>query len=292
MKKKNILFQTAVVACLLFGTGINMSSCIEQTFPKSSTAISEQIAESPAAMNAMLNAVVGFVNAYNTYGQGYTWDLGYTSYGIIREVMCEDFYIYKSGYDYYNSFGLCRSLADNSEVNSIYYYYYKFLNNVNNLIRIVDLDNTTETNRQYVGIAKAFRAMIYMDMARLFEFKKTGFSKLDDEAATNGVYGLTVPIIGENITEAEARNNPRVPFYTIYRYILDDLENAEVLLADYLRPTKNMPDLSIIFALKARFWLELGTRFEKYSNDLAALIQNVDLDRIGMVWWKRLFYGL
>ena len=84
MKKKNILFQTAVVACLLFGTGINMSSCIEQTFPKSSTAISEQIAESPAAMNAMLNAVVGFVNAYNTYGQGYTWDLGYTSYGIIR----------------------------------------------------------------------------------------------------------------------------------------------------------------------------------------------------------------
>lgn len=29
MKKKNILFQTAVVACLLFGTGINMSSCIE-----------------------------------------------------------------------------------------------------------------------------------------------------------------------------------------------------------------------------------------------------------------------
>lgn len=148
MKKKNILFQTAVVACLLFGTGINMSSCIEQTFPKSSTAISEQIAESPAAMNAMLNAVVGFVNAYNTYGQGYTWDLGYTSYGIIREVMCEDFYIYKSGYDYYNSFGLCRSLADNSEVNSIYYYYYKFLNNVNNLIRIVDLDNTTETNRQ------------------------------------------------------------------------------------------------------------------------------------------------
>ncbi len=39
-----------------------------------------------------------------------------------------------------------------------------------------------------------------------------------------------------------------------------------------------MPDLSIIFALKSSFWLELGTRFEKYSNDLAALIQNVDLD--------------
>ncbi|WP_455664502.1 RagB/SusD family nutrient uptake outer membrane protein [Phocaeicola sp.] len=276
MKKRNII-KRAAVACLLSAIGMNMSSCIEQTFPKNSTATAEQIAESPAAMNAMLNAVVGFVNAYNTYGQGYTWDLGYTSYGIIREVMCEDFYIYKSGYDYYNSFGLCRSLADNAEVNSIYYYYYKFLNNVNNLIRIVDLENTTETNRQYVGIAKVYRAMIYMDMARLFEYKKTGIAKLDDEAASNNVYGLTVPIIDENITEADARNNPRVPFYTIYRYILDDLENAETLLADYSRPTKNMPDLTIISALKARFWLELGTRFEKYPNDLTTLNQNVDL---------------
>lgn len=276
MKKKNI-FKTVIVSCLFSAVGMNMSSCIEETFPENATATAEQIAESPAAMEAMLNAVVGFVNAYNAYGQGYTWDLGYASYGITREVMCEDFYIYKSGYDYYNSFGLCRSLADNAEVNSIYYYYYKFLNNVNNLIRIVDLENATETNRQYVGIAKVYRAMIYMDMARLFEFKKTGIAKLDDEAAANKIYGLTVPIIDENITEAEARNNPRVPFYTIYKYILDDLDNAETLLADYSRPAKNMPDLAIIAGLKARFWLELGTRFEKYPDDLTTLVQNVDL---------------
>lgn len=276
MKKKNI-FQKIVVAFLLAATIMNTSSCIEETFPENSSATSEQIAESPAAMQAMLNAVVGFVNAYNAYGQGYTWDLGYASYGITREVMCEDFYLYRSGYDYYNSFGLCRSLADNAEVNSVYYYYYKFLNNVNNLIRIVDLENTTETNRQYVGIAKVYRAMIYMDMARLFEFKKTGIAKLDDEAAAKGVYGLTIPIIGENITEAEARNNPRVPFYTIYKYILDDLDSAETLLADYSRPTKNMPDLTIVAGIKARFWLELGTRFEKYPNDLTAQTQNADL---------------
>lgn len=276
MKKKNIL-KIAVAACLFSTAGMNMSSCIEETFPESGTATSEQIAESPAAMNAMLNAITGFVNAYNTYGQGYTWDLGYTSYGIIREVMGEDFYIYKTGYDYYPSFGICRSLADNSEVNSIYYYYYKFLNNVNNLIRIIDLENTTETNRQYVGIAKTYRAMIYLDMARLFEYKKTGFAKLDDEASTKNVYGLTIPIIDENITEADARNNPRVPFYTVYEYILNNLNQAEILLADYSRPAKNMPNLAIIAGLKARFWLELGTRFEKYPNDLTTLTQNVDL---------------
>ena len=41
-------------------------------------------------MNAMLNAVVGFVNAYNTMDKVIlgTWAI---PHGIIREVMCEDF---------------------------------------------------------------------------------------------------------------------------------------------------------------------------------------------------------
>ncbi|EJW99367.1 secreted protein containing RagB/SusD domain protein [gut metagenome] len=275
--KKTSIFKTALASCLLAASSTQFSSCIEETFPQSSTATAEQIAQSPAAMQAMLNAVVGFINAYNTYGQSYTWDLGYNSYGIIREVMGEDFFIYRTGYDYYNSFGSCRSLADNAEVNSIYYYYYKFLNNVNNLIRLVDPETATETNLQYLGIAKVYRALIYMDMARLFEYKKTGFPQLDDQASQTGVYGLTVPIIYENITEAEARNNPRVPFYTMYDYILQDLNQAETLLAQYTRPSKDHPDLSIVAGLKARFWLELATRFEKYPSDLSALTSNVDL---------------
>lgn len=275
MKKKNI-FKITAAACL-FSTSLNFSSCIEETFPESGTATSGQIAESPAAMQAMLNAIVGFVNAYNTYGQNYSFDFGYCSYGITRDVMCEDFLIYKSGYDYFNTFGTCRSVSDNTSVNSLYYYYYKFLNNVNNLIRLVDLENANETSKQYVGIAKTYRAMIYMDMARFFEYKKTGIAKLDDEASANNIYGLTVPMIDENITEEDARRNPRVPFYTIYNQILNDLDNAETLLSNYNRPAKNTPNLAIIAGLKARFWLELGTRFEKYPNDLTTLTQNVDL---------------
>ena len=274
MKTKNIL-QIAAIVCL-FTTGLNTSSCIEETFPKSSTATAEQIAKSPAAMQAMLNAVVGYVNTYNSYGQGYSFDFGYSAYGIARDVMCEDFFLYKSGYDYFGDFGKCQSIADNSFVNSLYYYYYKFLNNANNLIRIVDPATATETTKQYLGIARTFRALIYMDMARYFEYKKTGISKLDNEATQNKIYGLTVPIINENITEKEARNNPRVPFYTIYKYILDDLDSAESLLADYLRPAKNTPNLSVIAGLKARLWLEMATRFEKYPDDLSPFKQHVD----------------
>ena len=63
----------------------------------------------------------------------------------------------------------------------------------------------------------------------------------------------------------------------MYEYILNDLDDAEEYLKDYTRPAKNMPDQTIIYGLKARLWLEMGTRFEKYPNDLSALTQNVDL---------------
>ena len=254
-----------------------MNSCIEQTFPESSTATADQVANSPAGMQAMMSAIVGYINTYNSYGQGYNFDFGYSAFGMTRETMCEDFFVYNSNYDYFSSFGKCLALAENSTVNSLYYYYYKFLNNTNNLIRLIDPETATETNRQYLGIAKTFRALIYMDISRFFEYKKTGIAKLDNEAEANKIYGLTVPIIYENITESEARDNPRVPFYTMYEYILNDLDDAEEYLKDYTRPAKNMPDQTIIYGLKARLWLEMGTRFEKYPNDLSALTQNVDL---------------
>lgn len=277
MKKTNII-KTTTAACLL-SLGMGASSCIEQTFPESSTVTSGQIAESPSGMLAMMNAVIGFVNAYNSYGNGYYFDFGYSAFGIFRDTMCEDFFVYEKagGFDYFSTFGKCQTLADSNTVNALYYYYYRFLNNINNLIRIVDVENAEETYRQYVGIAKIYRAMVYMDMARFFEYKKTGIAKLDSEAEKNNVYGLTIPIIDENLSEEDSRQNPRVPFYTIYKYILDDLGSAEELLKDYTRTGKNMPDLTIIAGIKARLWLELATRFEKYPNDLSTFTQNVDL---------------
>lgn len=275
MKKIN-RYKSIVTTCLL-SAAMGMNSCIEQTFPESSTVTADQVAESPAGMQAMFNAVVGYINTYNSYGNGYNFDFGYSAFGMNRDAMCEDFFVYKSNYDYFSSFGTCRALADNATVNSLYYYYYKFLNNANNLIRLIDPETTDETYRQYLGVAKTFRALIYMDITRFFEYKKTGIARLDNEAEANKVFGLTVPIIYEDLKEADARNNPRVPFYTMYEYILNDLNSAEELLQNYSRPTKNIPDLAVISGMKARLWLELGTRFEKYPNDLSTLTQNVNI---------------
>lgn len=48
MKKKNI-FKTVIVSSVFF-LGLGMNSCIEQTFPESSTATADQVANSPAGM--------------------------------------------------------------------------------------------------------------------------------------------------------------------------------------------------------------------------------------------------
>lgn len=56
-------------------------------------------------------------------------------------------------------------------------------------------------------------------------------------------------------TEEEGRNNPRAPFYAVYKFILDDLASAEELLSDYQRPTKNLPCTPVVHGLMARMWL-------------------------------------
>lgn len=270
--KTRTIFRNAALWLLLVPS---ISSCIEETFPQSGTATAQQVAESPAAQMGQINAIVNFVNAYNAYGQYYSFDFGYSAFGITRDVMCEDFYVYDAYYDYFSSFGRYRNLSASSMGNAIYYYYYKFLNNTNNLLRVVDEATAGETSKRYIGIAKTFRAMIYMDMARFYEYKKTGIAKLDDEARENGVYGLTVPIVTEQTTETDARNNPRAPFYTMYKFILDDLESAGALLNDYVRPRKNLPDKAVVNGLKARLWLEIATRTEKSPEDLSAIKEHV-----------------
>lgn len=95
--KTRTIFRNAALWLLLVPS---ISSCIEETFPQSGTATAQQVAESPAAQMGQINAIVNFVNAYNAYGQYYSFDFGYSAFGITRDVMCEDFYVYDAYYDY------------------------------------------------------------------------------------------------------------------------------------------------------------------------------------------------
>lgn len=123
--------------------------------------------------------------------------------------------------------------------------------------------------KAYAGAARAYRALAYLDMTRMFEYKTTGFSSLDAQAEKNKVAGLTVPIVTEKTTAKESKNNPRAPFYTMYRFIQNDLKLAESEMKGFERANKTQPDESVVYGLEARLWLEMATRFEKNPEDLA-----------------------
>lgn len=265
MKK---IFITTIAIC---ATTALFSGCIEETFP-TDVASTEQVAESSSALEGLANATAAHMNAYNVLGlsSSEAMDYGYPGIMTARDVMGNDFPVSKTGYDYFNNpWASTNYLGNYNYQYLIWYFYYKLINNAHSTIRTVDPETATETAKQYLGGALAYRALAYLELSCMLEYKHTGVSNLDSKATENEVYGLTVPIITEKTTEEEAKNNPRAPFYKMYRFILNDLNNAEAYLADFTRKAKNTADLTVVYGLKARTWLEIATRFRLYPNDLS-----------------------
>ena len=121
-----------IAACL--SSALSLNSCIEEVFPESSTATIDQIGKSDQAISAMVNSVVAFINAFRSYGPRFYHDFGYSGYNLIRESACEDFFCHEPKFDFFDTYGVCNDLGDADVVNTIWYYNYKFLNNVNNAL--------------------------------------------------------------------------------------------------------------------------------------------------------------
>lgn len=277
MKTKYLSILSISLAFVLLS--LTFTSCIEETFPESSTATADQVAESDEGVKGMANAMINYFLNTNTYGSNNNFEIGYSGYALIREAMCNDFHVSNSSYDYF-SIGAKNTAAigpNYAMAVATWTYYHRFIKRANDIIGMVDINKDSDAMIQYLGIAHALRGFLYMDLVRTNEYKKTGVAKLDDQAAKDKIYGLTVPIMVPGITENEARNNPRQPYYVVYEFIHNDLEYAEEILKDYKRPTKSSPDLAVIYGLKARFWLELASRFTKYPDDLNTTVSNTNL---------------
>lgn len=244
---------------------LSLGSCVDEATPVNYVT-PEDVASMSSAQKALLDGIVSYVNDYNTWGADvyYTNDWGYPCQMMYRDALTNDFTPVSSGYNYWAN--VESSVDLKTAANYSYNYYCHFVKNCNNLIAIIDPDNATDTSRGYLGCALSFRAMCYLDMARMYEFQPTGFSSLDAKASE--VWGLTVPIVTENTTDAELRNNPRVPYYTMYRFILTDLNDAAEYLANFKPTNGTYPSQQVAYGLLARLWLEMGTRFELTPEDL------------------------
>lgn len=261
----------------LLAATLTLGSCVETVEPTDS-ASSNQVNGSSESFAMLVNGLKAKMIAWDTYGSdegSYAEalaDWGYPCYMIMRDVMLDGMPTTGSSWNYQYSFEAATGLSGYSGYP--YYYYYNFINNTNRILKTKTESDATAEMKQSLAIVRTYRALCYMQLTSMYEYFKTGIAELDQKAEANGVMGLTVPLVTETTTPEESKNNPRVPFYKMYRFIHNDLAIAEQNIGNYERTEKNDINKDVINGMMARFWLTAATRFDRQPDDLAAQVQH------------------
>lgn len=253
---KNIFIRSFVIlSAVLIAAG-----CIKETFPKGSTVTVEQQQASPNALQYMVSGIPSAMMASGTGGYassyGVHFDYGIPALHLMTDCMLEDFTI--SGELGYFWFGAhFQNVAMGAQyIYNAYFWdcYYAWIKLANDIILQVGevSDDTDKTVVNALGQAYAYRAMCYLDLARLFEPKDNKLAPISDE-----IKGLTVPIVKEDITEETAKFNPRAKREDMYAFIFSDLALAEKYL-DAADKTYNRPTVGAVYGMYARAYQELG----------------------------------
>lgn len=267
MKKNKIVKFAAALLC----APVLLSSCIEETFPEGGNVTSGQISESPFAMEDIA-ASIPTILITNYLNMGDHFDFGYPGiFGATDRMVGEVFPVSQNlpgGNQYYDRWQAwlypdMGGLSATGWTDFFYLNYYQFIYSANEVISIA---SQSESGGVALGIAKAFRAMCYLDMARMYDpLPAKAPDRPSYESELEAVKGLTVPIVREGATLEQLENNPRATREEMFNFILSDLTDAESLLADYQPASKNMPSQAVVYGLLARTYLWLGGFEETYE---------------------------
>lgn len=250
---KNIL-KTAVAALASVAL---LNGCIKEEFPTNS-ATADQIGQSESAIDAMVKGIPAALIKPRSLSQypDHHWNFSLPAIMLAMDNTTGDMAITgDTGYDWFGSFGTNTYIGEMYAVAELTWTnYYTWIKACNDVIGTVDETALTTTTKHALGFALAYRASFYLDLVRLYEFKENNYT------SGANVIGLGVPIVTENTTEAEAKNNPRATVADVYsKVIFPDLEKAATLLADYSAPNPYTPSMGMVYGLMARAYLERGT---------------------------------
>ena len=246
----------------LFSLALVNTSCIEETEP-TDVATQDQAERSSSATKAQAMAIPAQLGDMDDdYVDRYNWHapFGYPALLIIRDMMCNDAGFPTSSYAYHFYYFGANMNLDGRYIYIAYVwtYYYKLIQAANSIISVVNPETATKDQLGYLGAAYAVRAMAYMDMARMYEFlpnDKTSSVNSDG----NDVLGLTVPIVTPDLTEEQARNNPRAKKADMVAFIEGDIAEAKKYIDNISdRLNRTMPNLACVYGLEARLnmWKE------------------------------------
>lgn len=267
------LYKSILCLALVATTSLSFTSCMDETEP-TDEATTKQIEQSSSAAQALLMAMPAYFNDASKFtswidDDGNHYPFGYGAIMYIRDLMTGDMtHNAKSYGSHFNSWAQNKYMGDGyRKIQYVWNYYYGFVQTANNMIEGVNEADATDTQLGYLGAGYAFRAMLYLDMARMYEFlpnDKTSSKNSDG----NDVLNLTVPIVKAGMSQDDARNNPRVSRQKMAEFILGDLEQAEKYIVK-LTDTKGqtLPNLACVYGLKARLymWIEDYPNAQKYA---------------------------
>ena len=264
--KNTIIKSLVVLSAVLVAAG-----CIKETFPTGSTITSDQRENSPNALQYMVNGIPSAMMASGTGGYassyGAHFDYGIAALHLMTDSMLEDLTVGGDlGYFWFGAHFQNVAMGAQYIYNAYFWdCYYAWIKLANDIILQVG-EVTEDTDKSYInalGQAHAYRAMFYLDLARLFEPKKNEYTDV-----TN-VLGLTVPIVKEDITEEIAKFNPRATREDMYEFIFSDLALAEKYL-DASVKSYNLPTVGAVYGMYARAYLELGGTYHELGNKALA----------------------
>lgn len=239
-----------LIATLLIGASALSTGCLQETFPQQGTVTVDQAGDAPNSFNNFVTACTSTMSGEFTYsGSSYSpYDFGYTSFFLQRDVMGQDILCEDSSSEHYTTWYTCGvGLGPTYAVCQLpWTLYYGWIKNCNVVISLAGEEPSAD-HITGAGIAYAMRAMFYMDLARMFA----------PQTYKGHPDALTVPIITEKTTNEQATDNPNATNEKMWEFILSDLDKAEEYLADYQRPDKTTPDLSVVYGLKARAYLTM-----------------------------------
>ncbi|MBE6217707.1 MAG: RagB/SusD family nutrient uptake outer membrane protein [Bacteroidales bacterium] len=247
-------------------------SCIKEVLPVGGSQTQAQVSASPSAMKSMIKAIPASMTTSGTIGYASSYgdhtDFGIPGIHLRFEHMLEDMATMAENPFYNRFYAYDMNEAQGYAYTYCAYFwdaYYTWIRLVNDVIVSIapaaeaaeDPEEKAELN-DILGQAYTYRAMCYLDMARLYEPKENDYVDIPES-----IRNLTVPIVDENTTLEQTKNNPRATREQMYNFILGDLGNAEKLL-DAADKTFSRPNLNAVYGLMARAYLELG-----YSADPA-----------------------
>lgn len=250
-----------IVKTLLVSTPFLLTGCIEETEPMNGTATAGQIQGNAQASEALVNALPATFNDIFLRGEHYSF--GYGGIMHIRDVMTGDMATVQSNYDSFDAFARVRGMGPRYVyMQYVWNYYTGFILSANNIIKNINETSANDPQKGQLGLGYAFRALCYLDMARMFEFLPNEKFPSGKNAEGVDVTNLTVPIVTEKTTIEESRKNPRVTREKMFEFIKSDLNKAETLIPNYKSSNKAMPNLACVYGLKARLYMWV----EKYDS--------------------------